>query len=109
MPPPTTTTSACMSRLGRPNRGPLSSQYGVLLSIRGSFIFLSRVLRPVAVNFHACTTRKSSRDREGDPRASRGRIYNYRLGLRANWEQVFDEAARLDKPSRSTLIPTGRT
>ena len=27
----------------------------------------------------------------------RGRIYNYRLGLRADWEQVFDLAAELDK------------
>jgi len=27
----------------------------------------------------------------------RGRIYNYRVGLTAEWTQVFDEAARLDK------------
>lgn len=27
----------------------------------------------------------------------RGRIYNYRLGLRADWRQVFDLAAELDK------------
>ncbi len=27
----------------------------------------------------------------------RGRIYNYRLGLTADWRAVFDEAARLDK------------
>lgn len=27
----------------------------------------------------------------------RGRIYNYRLGLSADWEQVFDLAAELDK------------
>jgi DNA polymerase (family 10) len=27
----------------------------------------------------------------------RGRIYNYRVGLSADWHQVFDEAARLDK------------
>ena len=27
----------------------------------------------------------------------RGRIYNHRLGLRADWERVFAEAARLDK------------
>jgi histidinol phosphatase-like PHP family hydrolase len=28
---------------------------------------------------------------------SRGRIYNYRLGLNADWQQVFDLAAELDK------------
>lgn len=27
----------------------------------------------------------------------RGRVYNYRLGLQANWSRVFEEAARLDK------------
>jgi len=27
----------------------------------------------------------------------RGRVYNYRLGLSADWPRVFDEAARLDK------------
>lgn len=27
----------------------------------------------------------------------RGRVYNFRLGLTADWEQVCDEAARLDK------------
>jgi putative hydrolase len=27
----------------------------------------------------------------------RGRIYNFRLGLKADWERVFAEAARLDK------------
>ena len=27
----------------------------------------------------------------------RGRVYNYRLGLTADWARVFDEAARLDK------------
>src|SRR5204863_8520679 len=27
----------------------------------------------------------------------RGRIYNYRLGLKADWARVFAEAARLDK------------
>ncbi len=27
----------------------------------------------------------------------RGRIYNFRIGLEANWERVFEEAARLDK------------
>src|SRR5436305_860346 len=27
----------------------------------------------------------------------RGRVYNFRLGLTAEWEDVFDEAARLDK------------
>lgn len=27
----------------------------------------------------------------------RGRVYNYRIGLTAEWRQVFDEAARLDK------------
>ncbi len=27
----------------------------------------------------------------------RGRVYNYRIGLTADWQQVFDEAARLDK------------
>jgi histidinol phosphatase-like PHP family hydrolase len=27
----------------------------------------------------------------------RGRVYNYRVGLTADWQQVFDEAARLDK------------
>jgi putative hydrolase len=27
----------------------------------------------------------------------RGRVYNYRLGLKADWERVFAEAARLDK------------
>ena len=27
----------------------------------------------------------------------RGRVYNYRLGLTAEWRRVFDEAARLDK------------
>lgn len=27
----------------------------------------------------------------------RGRVYNYRLGLKADWPRVFEEAARLDK------------
>src|SRR5213596_106350 len=35
----------------------------------------------------------------------RGRIYNYRLGLRAEWEQVFDEAARLDKAVEIDAYP----
>lgn len=35
----------------------------------------------------------------------RGRIYNYRLGLRADWEKVFYEAARLDKAVEIDAYP----
>jgi putative hydrolase len=35
----------------------------------------------------------------------RGRIYNYRLGLRADWETVFREAARLDKAVEIDAYP----
>jgi histidinol phosphatase-like PHP family hydrolase len=42
----------------------------------------------------------------------RGRIYNFRVGLSADWRKVFDEAARLDKaveidayPDRQDLSP----
>lgn len=35
----------------------------------------------------------------------RGRIYNYRLGLRADWSRVFDEAARLDKAVEIDAYP----
>lgn len=35
----------------------------------------------------------------------RGRIYNYRLGLRANWPRVFAEAARLDKALEIDCYP----
>jgi len=35
----------------------------------------------------------------------RGRIYNYRLGLRAEWSRVFDEAARLDKAVEIDAYP----
>ncbi len=35
----------------------------------------------------------------------RGRIYNYRLGLRADWEIVFREAARLDKAVEIDAYP----
>ena len=35
----------------------------------------------------------------------RGRVYNYRLGLRANWKRVFDEAARLDKAVEIDAYP----
>ncbi|MBV9618067.1 MAG: PHP domain-containing protein [Verrucomicrobia bacterium] len=35
----------------------------------------------------------------------RGRIYNYRAGLRADWEMVFREAARLDKAVEIDAYP----
>ena len=35
----------------------------------------------------------------------RGRIYNYRSGLRADWETVFREAARLDKAVEIDAYP----
>lgn len=35
----------------------------------------------------------------------RGRIYNYRLGLRADWPRVFGEAARLDKAVEIDCYP----
>src|SRR6266513_1387853 len=35
----------------------------------------------------------------------RGRIYNYRLGLQANWSQVFDLAAGLDKAVEIDAYP----
>jgi histidinol phosphatase-like PHP family hydrolase len=35
----------------------------------------------------------------------RGRIYNYRLGLKADWERVFDEAARLGKAVEIDCYP----
>jgi len=35
----------------------------------------------------------------------RGRIYNYRLGLRADWETVFAEAMRLDKAIEIDAYP----
>lgn len=35
----------------------------------------------------------------------RGRIYNYRLGLSADWERVFEEAARLDKAVEVDAYP----
>jgi histidinol phosphatase-like PHP family hydrolase len=35
----------------------------------------------------------------------RGRIYNYRLGLSADWERVFSEAARLDKAVEIDAYP----
>jgi histidinol phosphatase-like PHP family hydrolase len=35
----------------------------------------------------------------------RGRIYNYRLGLRADWSRVFAEAAKLDKALEIDCYP----
>lgn len=35
----------------------------------------------------------------------RGRIYNYRLGLKAEWQRVFAEAARLDKAVEIDCYP----
>ena len=35
----------------------------------------------------------------------RGRIYNYRLGLKADWRRVFAEAARLDKALEIDCYP----
>jgi histidinol phosphatase-like PHP family hydrolase len=35
----------------------------------------------------------------------RGRIYNYRLGLKADWSRVFAEAARLDKALEIDCYP----
>jgi histidinol phosphatase-like PHP family hydrolase len=35
----------------------------------------------------------------------RGRIYNYRLGLTADWQGVFEEAARLDKAVEIDAYP----
>lgn len=35
----------------------------------------------------------------------RGRIYNYRMGLRADWSRVFAEAARLDKAIEIDCYP----
>jgi len=35
----------------------------------------------------------------------RGRIYNYRLGLQADWPRVFAEAARLDKALEIDCYP----
>ncbi len=35
----------------------------------------------------------------------RGRIYNYRLGLKADWSRVFAEAARLDKAVEIDCYP----
>jgi histidinol phosphatase-like PHP family hydrolase len=35
----------------------------------------------------------------------RGRIYNYRLGLRADWAQVFAEAAKLNKAVEIDCYP----
>ena len=35
----------------------------------------------------------------------RGRIYNYRLGLRADWQRVFAEAAKLDKAVEIDCYP----
>jgi histidinol phosphatase-like PHP family hydrolase len=35
----------------------------------------------------------------------RGRVYNYRLGLMADWPRVFDEAARLDKALEIDCYP----
>lgn len=35
----------------------------------------------------------------------RGRIYNYRVGLKADWERVFAEAARLDKAIEIDAYP----
>ena len=35
----------------------------------------------------------------------RGRIYNYRLGLKADWPRVFGEAARLDKAVEIDCYP----
>ncbi|MBV9072052.1 MAG: hypothetical protein JOZ10_00350 [Acidobacteria bacterium] len=35
----------------------------------------------------------------------RGRIYNFRLGLSADWPRVFDEAARLDKAVEIDAYP----
>ena len=35
----------------------------------------------------------------------RGRIYNFRLGLKADWPRVFAEAARLDKALETDCYP----
>jgi histidinol phosphatase-like PHP family hydrolase len=35
----------------------------------------------------------------------RGRIYNYRIGLKADWPRVFAEAARLDKALEIDCYP----
>ena len=35
----------------------------------------------------------------------RGRIYNYRIGLKADWSRVFSEAAKLDKAVEIDCYP----
>ena len=78
----------------------------------------SRALRSLDLvlgSFHSALRRKEDqtarylaaiRNRDvqilGHPR---GRIYNYRLGLRADWETVFREAARLDKAVEIDAYP----
>ena len=39
----------------------------------------------------------------------RGRIYNYRVGLRADWPRVFAEAAELDKALEIDCYLTDKT
>ena len=36
---------------------------------------------------------------------TRGRIYNFRIGLKADWPRVFAEAARLDKALEIDCYP----
>ena len=66
-------------------------------------------------SFHSALQRKEDQTERylaalGNPHVHildhpRGRIYNYRLGLRADWPRVFDEAARLDKAVEIDAYP----
>jgi histidinol phosphatase-like PHP family hydrolase len=38
----------------------------------------------------------------------RGRIYNFRIGLTADWSRVFDAAASLNKALKSMASPIGK-
>jgi histidinol phosphatase-like PHP family hydrolase len=77
-------------------RGEGDMDKGVLAKldiVLGSFHSALR-MRDDQTQRYLAAIRNSSIQILGHPR---GRIYNYRLGLKADWARVFAEAARLDK------------
>ena len=79
----------------------LPSALNKLDLVLGSFHSVLRVKVDQTARYLAAL-RNASLQILGHPR---GRVYNYRLGLKADWSRVFAEAARLDKALEIDCYP----
>lgn len=88
--------------LNRRGEGDMSSaSLSALDLVLGSFHSSLRIINDQTDRYLAAL-RNSNIQILGHPR---GRIYNYRLGLKADWPRVFAEAARLDKALEIDCYP----